>query len=296
MLKTNKEKVVMVSVQGKIHHPTGGNYRVSHEGFPMMLPATGGISYNVKVGDCAFGLSGDHIEPGVSIRNEDKNESDALMMLACIGNYARVVSGDAKGAVGYVTGTHGGIEHVLVDFDRDDLEKMAVNDQILIKAYGQGLKLLDYPDIAVMNIDPVLFDKIEIKEKESKIYVPVTAKIPAYLMGSGIGSLSAYSGDYDIMTADRKEVERLGLDKLRFGDLVLLEDCDNTFGRGYLKGAVSIGVVVHSDCVKMGHGPGVTTILSCKSSQIEGYIDANANISVLMKKKEVQPKKVKKVT
>ena len=31
---------------------------------------------------------------------------------------------------------------------------------------------------------------------------------------------------------------------------------------GYLKGAVSIGVVVHSDCVKMGHGPGITTIVT----------------------------------
>ncbi len=39
------------------------------------------------------------------------------------------------------------------------------------------------------------------------------------------------------MTADWDEIVRLGLDKLRYGDIVLLENCDNTYGRGYLTGA-----------------------------------------------------------
>lgn len=58
MLRTNKEKIVKWSVQGKIHHPLGGNYRITHEGVPMILPATGGISYNVSIGDSAFGWVG----------------------------------------------------------------------------------------------------------------------------------------------------------------------------------------------------------------------------------------------
>ena len=29
MLKTNKENLVKWSVQGKIHHPLGGNYRIA---------------------------------------------------------------------------------------------------------------------------------------------------------------------------------------------------------------------------------------------------------------------------
>ena len=103
-------------------------------------------------------------------------------------------------------------------------------------------------------------------------------------MGSGIGAASSYTGDYDIMTADVDEIKRLHLDKLKFGDFVLLQDCDNTYGRGYLKGAVSIGVVVHSDCVKMGHGPGITTIMTCKKSLIDPIIDHNANITHYMKK------------
>ena len=284
MLKTNKDKVVKWSVQGKVHHPTGGTYRITHEGKPMILPATGGISYNVKIGDSAFGWAGDHVEPGVSIRNENSSENAALMTFACIGNEAKILSGDAKGAKGYVTGMHGGIDHVLVHFDEEVLENLAIDDKIQIKAYGQGLQLLDYPDVYMMSIDPDLFEKLGVTEVDGKLQVPVVATVPPYLMGSGIGSGNGYSGDYDIMTADTEEIKRLGLDQLRFGDLVLLQDCDNSYGRGYLKGAVSIGVVVHSDCVKAGHGPGITTIMVSKTPTIEGVIDKEANIGHYMKK------------
>lgn len=282
MLNTNKPQVVKWSVQGKIHHPVGGGYRITHEGVPMILPATGGISYNVKIGDSAFGWAGDHVEPGVSIRNEDNNENAALMTFACVGNEVRVVTGDAKGKKGYVTGMHGGIDHVLIHFDEETLEKLAIDDKMMIKAYGQGLQLTDYPDVKLMSIDPDLFEKLGITEKDGKLQVPVVATVPPYLMGSGIGSPSAYTGDYDIMTADMEEIRRLGLDQLKFGDLVLLEDCDNSYGRGYLKGAVSIGVVVHSDCVKAGHGPGITTIMVSKTSMIEAVIDEAANIGNYM--------------
>ncbi|MGL5312713.1 MAG: DUF4438 domain-containing protein [Peptostreptococcaceae bacterium] len=284
MLKTNKDKVVKWSVQGKVHHPLGGNYRITHEGIPMVLPATGGISYNVKVGDCAFGWAGDHVEPGVSIRNENTTENAALTTFACIGNEAKVVSGDAKGAKGYVTGMHGGIEHVMIHFEEEDLENLAIDDKIMIKAYGQGLKLEEHNNLHIMSIDPDLFEKLGVTEKDGKIQVPVVAEVPSYLMGSGIGSPNAYSGDYDIMTADMDEIKKLGLDKLRFGDIVLLQDCDNNYGTGFFRGAVSIGVIIHSDCVKSGHGPGVTVIMSSKESNIEGIIDSNANIANYMKK------------
>lgn len=284
MLKTNKDKVVKCSVQGKVHHPTGGTYRITHEGKPMILPATGGISYNVKIGDSAFGWAGDHVEPGVSMRNENTNENAALMTFACIGNEAKIISGDAKGAKGYVTGMHGGIDHVLVYFDEETLENLSIDDKIQIKAYGQGLQLTDYPDVHMMSIDPDLFEKLGVTEVDGKLQVPVVAKVPPYLMGSGIGSGNGYSGDYDIMTADTEEIKRLGLDRLKFGDLVLLQDCDNSYGRGYLKGAVSIGVVVHSDCIKAGHGPGITTIMVSKTPMIEGIIDEEANIGNYMNK------------
>lgn len=282
MLKTNKEKLVKISVQGNVHSPLIGNnpYRVNRDGIGEILPSTGGITYNFKVGDSCMDLVGDHIEPGVSVRNEKEFESNALMVLSCIGNEAKVVSGDAKGAKGYVTGMHGGIEHVLVYFDEETLEKMAIGDSILIKAYGQGLKIEGIDDVKCMNIDPDLFEKLGIKlNSDGILEVPVVTEVPAYLMGSGVGSSTAFTGDYDIMTGDKVAIKEFGIDKLRFGDLVLLRDCDNTNGREYLKGSVSIGVIVHSDCIKSGHGPGVTVIMSSKTNKIKGIKTENANIA-----------------
>ena len=63
---------------------------------------------------------------------------------------------------------------------------------------------------------------------------------------------------------------------------MLLENCDTTFGRGYLTGAATIGVVVHSDCIRMGHGPGVTSLLSAKLPVLEGVISEGANLADYM--------------
>lgn len=282
MLKTNKDKLVIQSVQGKIHSPIMGPspYRISHDGKPMILHGTGGITYNFQIGDSCMDLVGDHVEPGVSIRNEEVAENRALMVLSCIGNEARVVTGDAKGAKGYVTGTHGGIEHVMVYFPQEDLEKMAINDTILIKANGQGLQIEGYEDLVLMNLDPDLFEKIGIKENaDGQLEIPVVTEIPAHLMGSGIGSATSFTGDYDITTGDPEAVKKYGIDKLRFGDLVLLRDCDNTYGRQFLEGAVTVGVIVHSNCILAGHGPGVTGLFSCKTNKIKGIIDGDANIA-----------------
>ena len=136
-----------------------------------------------------------------------------------------MITGDAKGAKGYITGMHGGIDHVLIHFKEEDLDKMAINDTILVKAYGQGLKIEGHEDIKCMNIDPILFENLGIKENNNGILeVPVVTEIPAYLMGSGIGSPTAFSGDYDIMTGDLEANKEFGIDNLRFGDLVLLKD------------------------------------------------------------------------
>lgn len=284
MLKNNKDKLVIQSLQGQISHPRAPiSYRLKHDGTSHVLPATGGITYNIKVGDSAMGWAGDHVEPGVSMKAQDEKENAGLMLLSCIGNEAKVISGDAKGVKGFVTGAHGGIDHVLIYFNQDDLENMAIGDKILIKSQGQGLELQDYPDVKVMNIDPNLFEKMNIQASDDGVLeIPVVTEIPAYLMGSGIGAATGAEGDYDIMTADEEANKKFGIDKLRFGDVVLLRDCDNSYGRGYLNGAVSIGIIVHSDCIKMGHGPGVTTIMTCKTPKIRGVINKDANIANYM--------------
>lgn len=109
---------------------------------------------------------------------------------------------------------------MLAYFHHEYLEKMSIDDNIQVKSWGQGLALEDYPKIKIMNIDPNLFLKLGIEEKNGKIQIPIVATVPAYLMGSGIDASSSYSGDYDIMTADTEETKRLGLDKLKFGDKI----------------------------------------------------------------------------
>ena len=98
-------------------------------------------------------------------------------------------------------------------------------------------------------------------------------------MGSGLGSSEMMLGDYDIMTQDKEANKLHGIDKLRFGDLVAVMDHDNHNGPHYLKGAISIGVVVHSDSFTSGHGPGLTIILTSRESTIHPVLDSNANIA-----------------
>lgn len=287
MITSNREKLVMQSVIGKVTgakiHPRV--WRVSAEGKPYLLPGTGGITYNFRIGDPCVGLQGDHVEPGVSIQNPDIDgkgmENTALNALACVGNTARIVDGDAKGAQGRVTGKHGGIEHVLVDFEPDILEKIAVGDRIQIKAFGAGLELPEIPEVRVMNLSPDLLAVMNIKLRQRKLHVAVTHIIPAKVMGSGLGAGQTYTGDYDIQMFDENIVEKHGLKNLRFGDIVAIADADCSYGRIFLEGAITIGVVVHSASAVAGHGPGVTTLLTSREGRITPILNPDANLRFL---------------
>lgn len=283
-MKTNESHLVKVAVQGKPANPIRfGEFEMDAEGRGHSLPSVGGITYNVKVGDSAFGWRGDHIEPAVSMVLDEEKRSGranmALQFLACIGNEARVISGAAKGAKGTVTGHHGGVEHLIVDFDDKTLDKLTYDDKILIKAFGQGLKLEGFPDVAVYNLDPKVLKSWGIKERGGKLEVPVALTVPAAIMGSGLGHGDPGTGDYDITTQDPKVVKRYGLDRLRFGDYVAILDADNTYGRHYYEGAVTIGVISHSDSFLSGHGPGVSTLLSSKKGVIKPILSKNANLA-----------------
>lgn len=288
MLKTNEDKVVEMYLECKPGQPrVGTGWKVDHHGVPFLLPGIGGITLNVQVGDPAFGLAGDHIEPGVSCTaNADKpNEfpNNSLQLLSCVGNEAKIVSGDAKGEMGIVVGHHGGSEHIIVDFDRAVREKMTYDDRIMIRAKGQGLALLDYPGIKLFNLSPNLLHSMKIKVKKKGILqVPVTTRVPAPCMGSGLGRAHVGAGDYDVMTSDPDTVKKYHLDQMRFGDFVALMDHDNSYGRAYVKGAVTIGIVVHSDCRLAGHGPGIATLMTCPTALIDPVPDPQANIADLL--------------
>lgn len=276
----NEDKLVKISVIGDIHSPQVLNpYRVGHDGTLKVLPSVGGITYNVRIGDNACGFQADHVEPCVTIKNPNEGQNGALNTLACIGNEATVVSGEAKGSKGYVTGKHGGCEHVIIDFEPEVLDKMVLGDKIQIRAFGVGLEYTDLnSDVKLFNIDPTLLKKINIKQNENKIEFPVTHIVPAKIMGSGLGKDNVNRGDYDIQLFDENAVQEYNLSTLKLGDFVAITDADNSYGRIYREGAVTIGVVVHSDCVNAGHGPGVTTVMTSSRGNIVPIIDEKSNL------------------
>ena len=291
MIKTNLEKIVKISVIGEVVSPVVGDavYKISADGEPLVLPGVGGITYNIRVGDVATGWMADHVEPGVSVENRvtdrrfPNGQSRALNVLSCVGNEATVVEGDAKGDKGVVVGKHGGIEHVMVDFQPETMEKLVIEDKVMIKAYGVGLRLLDLPDVKLFNVSPEFLEAVDPAIRDGKLEVPVTHTIPAAIMGSGLGRSHVASGDYDITMFCEATCEEYGLEDLRFGDLVAILDADHSYGRIYRRGAVSVGIVTHSDCVVAGHGPGVTTLFTSKTGAIKPVIDPGANIAKLMK-------------
>ena len=290
MLRTNVDKLVKISVVGEVASPVYGKgiYRISAQGNPVVLPGVGGITYNVRVGDLACGWEADHVEPGVSVENKENDSrfgrgaNTAFNVLSCVGNEAVVVTGDAKGAKGVVTGKHGGIEHVLMDFQPEILEKLLLGDKVLVKAFGVGLKLLDFPDIKVMNMDPRFLEALDPKPSGEKLEVAVAHVIPAAIMGSGLGANQTYSGDYDIQLFDENVRKEFGLDGLRLGDVVAIKDADHSYGRIYKQGAMSVGIVVHTNCVSSGHGPGVTTLFTSSTGKIIPRIDVKANIASIL--------------
>ncbi len=280
MLRTNKDKTIMIAVSGIIKQTrTSGGFETNHNGRAFLVPSTGGITYNVRLGDSVYGLAGDHIEPAVSCFNERPDEGPSFSALCCMGNHARVLTGEGKGAVGFVFGQHGGVQHIMIDFHPDDLEKLAINDTIQIKSWGQGLTLLDYPDVTVTNIDPNVLDAMDIREHDGKLQIPVAGVIPAQLIGSGFGDVDKIMGrDCDMMTTDWNAIVENHLENLKFGDLVYIADIDSGYGRAYKRGAASIGVVIHGDSFCAGHGPGIATFLTSAKNILEPIIDPSSNI------------------
>src|SRR4030067_2191229 len=58
-ITTNKEKILVTAVPGKIAQPQPSRgYIVTWDGKPKMAIGTGGINYNLKVGDMVCGCAG----------------------------------------------------------------------------------------------------------------------------------------------------------------------------------------------------------------------------------------------
>jgi hypothetical protein len=299
--RVNADDLVMVTVSGQVAHPIAraNPYRIGYDGVPRVLPGTGGIVVNHRIGDRCIGLAGDHIEPGVALHNNGREvvgprdgPNTALITYACVGNPARISSGPCAGKQGLVTGKHGGVNHVLVDFATPVLARLRIGDAVQILSHGLGARLLDYPEVQMINCSPRLLWRWGIAERDGRLQVPVTHLVPAAIMGSGLGKSSASRGDYDIQLADAGIRRRFRLGSLRFGDLVAILDADNRHGPLYRQGRITIGVIVHGDSTVSGHGPGVTPLLTGPARILRPAHRADANLASVLDVRNVAPARV----
>lgn len=279
MVRTNAESLIEFAVHGQVWPVRGdaADYRYTADGRGATHTGMAGICFTHRVGDPAFGWEADHLEPCVSMRHPDDGPEHALHYLACMGNEAVITSGSCAGVRGTVTGEHA---HILVDFDPDDIELLAIGDQIQIRSIGTGLRLLDHPDVLTHKLSPRLLAAMGLATlPDGNLEVPVVAEIPSHLMGSGAELMADYV-DQDFMTGDRAEIAALGLDRLRLGDIVVVRDEDHGWGRGHHPGAVTIGLIIHGDSAWTGHGPGVLDLLSSRSGAITTRLQPDANLAL----------------
>jgi hypothetical protein len=292
MLSDNRSQLISVSVQGSVSSPEyptlpASPYLIGADGAPALRPGPGGIVYNVRVGDSAYGWLAEMVQPGASIKNAQDGPNQALNVLACIGNEAVVVSGRAASARGTVTGKSGRFaEHVIVDFPREVLEQLAIEDRVLVRAHGRSLALAAYPDVQIKSLSPRLLDSMGLEDDGSgNVLVPVAAEVPAILVGAGAGLLSE-SACVSIQTDHAETLRQYGLDRLRLGDIVAIHDYDSRWGHGYRRGSVAIGVVAHGDSLRAGYGPGVTTIMTALNARIQPQVREGCNIADLLSLRE----------
>lgn len=287
MVATNVDRVIKMSVMGQVISPSYPGipavpHQIDRDGKPRLLPTYGGIVYNVRLGDSVYGWAGDLIEPGVAIKASDAAANQALNVFACVGNEAVVMSGDARGAAGTVTGKSGRFaEHVIIHFEHEVLEQLAFGDRIVVRAHGIGLEVDGFSGVHLKSLSPAVFDALRIEEDGGKLSVPVSAFVPPELLGAGSG-LTSESGAICIQTADQAAVERAGLDSLRLGDLVALQDYDSAWGHGYRKGSVGIGVVSSTDSIRAGYGPGITLLMTSPAGEIAPMLVEGTNLASLL--------------
>lgn len=286
-VSVNADDLVSVSLGGAIAHPgfpglPAEPYRLAADGRPFLLPSWGGIVYNVSVGDSAFGWAADCIHPGVSIKGADDLKNRGLNVFACVGNTAVVMTGRAQGAKGVVTGKSGRFsEQLILHFPKSVRADMAVGDQIVVRSLGTGMAITGHPEIALKGLSPDLFAALPKRVESGRLEIGVVATIPAHLVGAGAG-LTSEGGSLHMQSTDRAALKEAGLDQLRLGDVVAFANTDSRYNHGYLRGAMSIGVVGQTDGPRAGYGPGVTVIMTAPRGELGCFSAPGTNLKTLL--------------
>lgn len=303
-IRTNKDKLMEQALLGKVSPPTMlvegglvGGYVTTWDGRPKIGIGVGGIKYNVKVGDPCLGWAeAEYLEPGVALMGVDAKPAGpapqrpggtemAFVKLSCLGNEVTVVDGEGKGSRGVVTGKGGTAateSHVFAHFSEDDLERLNIGDKVRVRALGVGLEVEGFEG-RIFNMSPGILGSLGLEMEDGVLIMPAVKEIPAHAMGMGVGGAPAESGSWCIQTSPPQLVEELGLGELRIGDIVACRDILMSYGKGYYRGAITVGVITTGGSDMAGHGPGVMAIASSKKGKIRSRIDVDANVARYLK-------------
>lgn len=273
---------VAMNLTGVVETPTMGSspYLVDADGAPYVPIGSSGVVLGVRLGDGVFDHDTDHAAPGVTLEHRDQAARHALTAFACLGNEAVVRTGAAAGARGTVLGKRGEQGRVIVVFPDEVLAALLPGDAIAVRTYGQGTVLADAADVTVLNTDPRMLPAV-------RLPVGVRAVVPSALVGNGIGR-PAQMWDLDLQVTAATAAEA-GLEGLRLGDFVAIEDLDVRHNAGYRRGWRTVGVIVHGGSPQPGHGPGLMPLLCGPAGRLGIRVDGDQHLGVRARDLDFQP-------
>jgi hypothetical protein len=298
LIKINDERLLVTQVLAQVSHPTieggggfGGGYVTTWDGKAKLGVGPGGIKYNVKIGSPCFGWpETEYLEPEVALKDADVRSSMpgyqtsgsvavTVNTVSCLGNEVMLVGGDAKGKKGVVVGKSR--RYIVSHFSEDVLDDLSIGDKVKIRAEGLGLSVQDFKG-ELYNMSPSFLRSLDLKLEGEKLVFPVKKVIPAYAMGSGSGGSEAQRGTFSIQSCPPSLVKELGLNDLCIGDIVACQDILMSYGKGYYRGATTVGVVATGASDNAGHGPAIFAIAASQEGKIEPFIDNKANLAKFM--------------
>jgi hypothetical protein len=246
-------------------------HRLDIDGRPYVPTGDGGIVLGVRLGDGVFATDADHAAPGACLVHGEQPARHALTSFACLGNPVTIRSGAAAGERGVVLGKRGELGRVIACFAPDVLERLAPDDAVVVRGYGQGARLPGQHPVAMCNIAPGALGLLPIDASGERVAVSVRAAIPSHAIGNGVGR-PVEQWDLDVQV-DTDTAPALGLAALVLGDLVAVDDLDVRHNAGYRRGYRTVGIVVHGGSPQPGHGPGLMPVLCGPSEAFDVNVD-----------------------
>ncbi|HEY3753863.1 MAG TPA: DUF4438 domain-containing protein [Pseudonocardiaceae bacterium] len=247
-------------------------HRLDIDGKPYVPTGDGGVVLGVRLGDGVFATDADHAAPGACLVHREQPARHALTSYACLGNPVTVRTGAAAGEHGVVLGKRGELGRVIACFEPDVLERLAPDDAVVVRGYGQGARVPGQHAVEMCNIAPGALSLLPIETGGDRVGVSVRATIASRVIGNGVGR-PVEQWDLDIQV-DVETAAAVGLVDLVLGDLVAVDDLDVRHNAGYRSGYLTVGIIVHGGSPQPGHGPGLMPILCGPADAFDIRVDA----------------------